>query len=108
MIAKILKLARNLVFVWARLLVVLTLTFNKAECFFPCLIRDETPGGSSRNICKLEMDSAIPARYSSLVRSVCESGPGKGYFLFGCETRLAVGASRGKRNRIPEFVAVSE
>jgi len=40
MIAKILKLARNLVFVWARLLVVLTLTFNKAECFFPCLIRD--------------------------------------------------------------------
>ncbi len=40
MIAKILKLARNLVFVWAGLLVVLTLTFNKAECFFPCLIRD--------------------------------------------------------------------
>jgi hypothetical protein len=40
MIAKILKLARNLVFVWAGLLVVLTIIFNKAECFFPRLICD--------------------------------------------------------------------
>ena len=54
------------------------------------------------------MDSAIPARYSSLVRSVCESGPGKGYFLFGCKTRLGVGTSGGKGHRISEFVAVGE
>src|ERR1700730_1797488 len=54
------------------------------------------------------MDSAIPTGYSCLVCSFCESGPGKGDFAFGCQTRLGVGAASGKGDRISEFVAVRE
>src|SRR5438445_8332387 len=54
------------------------------------------------------MDSTIPTGYSSLVCRICESGPGKCDWLFRCQTGLGVGASRSERNRISEFVAVSE
>src|SRR6267378_4737605 len=54
------------------------------------------------------MDSAVPTGYSSLVRRIGESSPGKCDWLFRCQTALGVGASRSERNRIPEFVAVGE
>src|ERR1700730_19370266 len=54
------------------------------------------------------MDSTIATGYSSLVCRIGESVPGKGDFLLGCQTRLGSGASRGKRHRISEFVAVGE
>src|SRR5204863_3670696 len=54
------------------------------------------------------MDSAISAGYSSLVRCLSKSTPGKRDFLFGRQTRLGVGASRGKGHGIAEFVAASK
>ena len=59
---KIPEFSRNLIFIIfvPDGIVVFTLTFNEDECLFPSLIRDETAGGSSYEICKFEMDSAIP------------------------------------------------
>src|SRR5713226_8410240 len=54
------------------------------------------------------MDSAIPAGYSSLVRCLSKSSPGKRDIPFWRQTGFDVRASRGKGHGIPEFVAVGE
>src|SRR6266403_4151178 len=103
------RFSRNLiVIIFVPAGIVVTLAFNKGQGFFPSLIRDPTAGGSAYEVCKLEMDSAIPTGYSGLVCSIRESGPGKGDFLFGRQTWLGVGASCGERNGIPEFVTVGK